>query len=89
MSSLRGKQLHVCSCNATMPLDAQALGRALALDRAPEVATALCQRDLAKFADTVSGDALVACMQESRLLGDTARVSEQWRVCLLERPAGR
>ncbi len=72
MSSLRGKQLHVCSCNATMPLDAQALGRALALDRAPEVATALCQRDLAKFADTVSGDALVACMQESRLLGDTA-----------------
>ena len=72
MSSLRGKQLHVCSCNGTMPLDAQALGRALALERAPEIATALCQRDLAKFADTVSGDALIACTQESRLLGDTA-----------------
>jgi ferredoxin len=72
MSGLRGKQLHVCSCNGTMPLDAQALGRALALERAPDVATALCQRDLAKFADTVSGDALVACTQESRLLGDTA-----------------
>jgi ferredoxin len=72
MSSLRGKQLHVCSCNGTMPLDAQALGRALGLDQAPAVATALCQRDLAKFADSVSGDALVACMQESRLLGDAA-----------------
>ncbi|MCC6535402.1 MAG: 4Fe-4S binding protein [Burkholderiales bacterium] len=72
MTSLRGKQLHVCSCNATIPLDAQALGRVLGLEQAPEVATALCQRELAKFADAVSGDALVACTQESKLLGDIA-----------------
>ncbi len=72
MSTLDGKQLHLCSCNATMPLDAQALGRALGLEGTPPVATALCQRELARFAEAVSGDALVACTQESRLLGDCA-----------------
>ncbi|MGH8665775.1 MAG: 4Fe-4S binding protein [Burkholderiales bacterium] len=72
MTILRGQQLHICSCNATMPLDAQALGRALGLDGAPEIATALCQSGLAQFAGRVCGDALVACTQESRLLGDTA-----------------
>ncbi|MPZ45259.1 MAG: 4Fe-4S dicluster domain-containing protein [Betaproteobacteria bacterium] len=72
MSGLRGKQLHICSCNASMPLDAQGLGRALGLVESPRIATALCQRELAQFADAVSGDALVACTQESRLLGDCA-----------------
>src|SRR5690606_24996172 len=72
MTLLRGKQLHLCSCNRTMPLDAQALGRALGLDAAPQVGTALCQHEIARFADGVGGDALVACMQESRLLGDAA-----------------
>jgi ferredoxin len=72
MTRLYGKQLHLCSCNRTMALDAKALGRALGLDAAPEVATALCQHELARFAADVSGDALVACMQESRLLGDAA-----------------
>lgn len=72
MTRLHGKQLHLCSCNRTMALDAKALGRALGLDAPPEVATALCQHELARFADNVNGDALVACMQESRLLGDAA-----------------
>jgi ferredoxin len=72
MSRLCGKQLHLCSCNGTMPLDAPALGRALELDAAPKIATALCQHELARFGDAVEGDALVACTQESRLLGDAA-----------------
>jgi ferredoxin len=55
-----------------MPLDAKALGRALDLAEAPAIATALCQHQLARFTEGVSGDALVACMQESRLLGDAA-----------------
>src|SRR5690606_16765954 len=73
MTLLRGKQLHLCSCNGTMPLDAGALGRALGLDAAPPVARALCQRELDRFTEGVSGDALVACTQEARLLGECAQ----------------
>jgi hypothetical protein len=32
----------------------------------------MCQRDLSAFAGAVHGDALVACTQEQRLLGDAA-----------------
>ena len=34
--------------------------------------TLLCQRELAQFADGASGDLIVACTQEQRLLGDVA-----------------
>lgn len=70
--SLSEKNLHLCSCNGTMPLDAAALARALQLATPPEIATSLCQRQLTQFADGVAGDALVACTQEARLLGDVA-----------------
>lgn len=79
MSVLHDKKLHLCSCNATMALDAEALGRALGLDAAPSIATSLCQRNLAQFADGVGGDALVACTQESRLLGDVAEETGRTR----------
>jgi len=66
------KTLFVCNCNQTMPLDGAALGRALGMKSAPQVHTLLCQRELAQFADGASGDMIVACTQEQRLLGDVA-----------------
>jgi ferredoxin len=70
--SLADKNLHLCSCNGTMPLDAEALARALELAGTPAVATMLCQKELAKFAGKVAGDVVVACTQEARLFGDVA-----------------
>jgi len=66
------KRLFLCSCNGTMPLDAAALARALALDGVPPVRNAMCQREIGAFAQEAQGDMLVACTQETRLLGDAA-----------------
>ena len=65
------KTLAVCNCNATMPLDAEALGRALGV-AAPTMHTLMCQRELDRFAASAQGDLVVACTQEQRLLGDVA-----------------
>ncbi len=70
--SLADKNLHLCSCNGTMPLDATALARALELPGAPAVKTMLCQKELSAFAGRASGDVIVACTQEARLFGDVA-----------------
>jgi len=70
--SLADKTLHVCSCNATMPLDAAALARGLAVAGELPVHTQLCQKELARFADVAAGDLIVACTQEARLFGDVA-----------------
>jgi len=70
--SLSDKTLHVCSCNATIPLDAAALARALAVAGELPVHTQLCQKELARFADVAAGDLIVACTQEARLFGDVA-----------------
>ena len=70
--SLAGKKLHLCSCNRTMPLDAAAIARALDLPSPPPVASMLCQKELAAFADHAAGDVVVACTQEARLFGDVA-----------------
>ena len=69
--SLAGKNLRVCNCNSTMPLDAAALGRALGVP-APQMHTLMCQRELERFAAAAQGDLVVACTQEQRLLGDVA-----------------
>jgi ferredoxin len=70
--SVADKNLFLCSCNGTMPLDGDALAQALALERNPVVHTMLCQRELARFAADVTGDVVVACTQEQRLLADVA-----------------
>src|SRR5215210_8043383 len=70
--SITDKDLHLCSCNLTMPLDAAAIADALALPRIPAIGTSLCQRDLPAFAEAIHGDALVACTQESKLLGNVS-----------------
>jgi ferredoxin len=66
------RTLHVCSCNGTMPIDGAALARALGRAAPLPVHHAMCQRDLATFGAAVAGDAIVACTQEKRLLGDAA-----------------
>ena len=70
--SLDGVKLHLCSCNGTMPLDPEALARALELSGAPVVRSMLCQKELAAFAGAAAGDVVVACTQEATLFGDVA-----------------
>ena len=70
--TLEGANLHLCSCNGTMSLDREALARALELSGTPAVKSMLCQKELAGFAAGATGDVVVACTQESKLLGDVA-----------------
>jgi len=65
------RTLFLCNCNGTMPLDADAVARAAGLPAAP-LHGAMCQKDLPRFRDAASGDMLVACTQEQRLLGEVA-----------------
>ena len=59
----------LCNCNRTMAIDAQSIGKALGLETAPSVATALCRKDVPAFESAMkSGEAtLVACTQEAPL----------------------
>lgn len=70
--ALENKQLHLCSCNGTAPIDAAALARALDLAAPPKVRTMLCQKELSAFADGASGDVIVGCTQEARLFDEIA-----------------
>jgi ferredoxin len=70
--SLEGVSLHLCSCNGTMPLDREALARALELSGTPAVRSMLCQKELVAFAGAAAGDVVVACTQEAKLFGDVA-----------------
>ncbi len=70
--TLADKRLLLCSCNGTMPLDANALARALDLAPAPAVRSMMCQKELGAFAADAAGDLVVACTQEARLFGDVA-----------------
>ena len=70
--SLAGRKLFLCSCNGTMPLDGDALARALELSANPGVHTMLCQRELARFVAGAQGDIVAACTQEQQLLSDAA-----------------
>jgi len=76
---MQDREIHICSCNRTMPLDGAALARALGRETPLPVHTAMCQHELARFAGEVHGDAIVACTQEQRLLGDAAEESGKTR----------
>ena len=69
--SIADKTVSLCTCNGTMPLDAEALGRAAGIG-APHLHTAMCQKDLGRFKDAAGGDMIVGCTQEQRLLGEVA-----------------
>jgi len=79
--SLRDKTLHLCTCNGTMPLDADALARALELTGPLPLRTQLCQKELAALSGEDDTDALIACTQERTLFGDaTAEAGKTHRL---------
>ena len=70
--SIADKQVWLCSCNGTMPLDADAIKRSIGIAPHGGIKTMLCQKELGAFAADAQGDVVVACTQEARLLGDVA-----------------
>lgn len=70
---LQTKQVLVCNCEASMPLDARALGAALGTEP-PIVHTQLCRAQIEAFRRAASSGEplLVACTQEAPLFAETA-----------------
>ena len=70
---VNGKTCLICNCERTMPLDAEALARALELSAPPEVHTQLCRAQLDQFRATLAGEGevLVGCTQEAPLFTET------------------
>lgn len=66
----------ICDCNQTMPLNAQALGKALREDLT--LHSTLCRREAGAFTQAIrSGDeVVVACTQEQRLFADLGQQTE-------------
>ena len=76
--SLTDKTVLLCTCNDTMPIDREALGRSIGV-QASATHTAMCQKDLPLFRANASGDVVIGCTQEQRLLGEVAEASAQVR----------
>jgi len=66
----------ICNCNQTLPLQTQALGRALG--EALTEHTTLCRRQAAAFQQAVQGQetVVVACTQEQTLFAELAQQTE-------------
>jgi len=66
----------ICDCNKTMPLDPEALGRAL--DEKLTLHSTLCRREAGAFQQAVKtgADVVVACTQEKRLFGELGQQTE-------------
>ena len=80
-------RLLVCSCEKTMPLDAQAIGRGCAAKVTQ--ADQLCGADLGQFKAAVAeGDSItVACTQEAPLFKEVAEeVKQRTRPARTSRP---
>jgi heterodisulfide reductase subunit A-like polyferredoxin len=76
--SAADKTLLVCTCNATMPLDRDALAQGLGI-ASLHLHRTLCQRELDRFASGAVGDVVVACTQEARLFRQVAEEGSQAR----------
>jgi len=63
--SFQDKTLHLCTCNGTLPLDGQALARALEIAGPLPLHHQLCQKELGALTGRPDTDALVACTQEA------------------------
>lgn len=74
----RPRKLLICSCDDTMPLDAEALRRGC---RGSEVTTAhqLCRAELDKFRRLAAagGPITVGCTQEAPLFSELAETDER------------
>jgi ferredoxin len=70
--SIGDKELLLCNCNGTLPLDAAALARVLELAGTARIHEQLCQKELASLL-AVKGDCLVACTQEVARFDEAVR----------------
>ncbi|HEY0826071.1 MAG TPA: 4Fe-4S binding protein [Ramlibacter sp.] len=66
----------ICDCNKTMPLDPEALGRAL--DEKLTLHSTLCRREAGAFQQAIQtgADVVVACTQEKRLFAELGQQTE-------------
>jgi ferredoxin len=69
--TISDKKLFLCNCNGTIPLDAEALARALQSGAPVPIHGQLCQKELAALANA-EGDCLVACTQEAARFDEAA-----------------
>lgn len=76
--SVEDKNIKLCSCNRTMPLDAAALSRALQLKKPLLVHSELCRREIGAFEGAIKGEepVIVACTQEAPLFKELADNAE-------------
>ena len=70
--SIGDKELLLCNCNGTLPLDAAALARALELAAVPRIHGQLCQKELGALV-AAKGECLVACTQEAERFEEAVR----------------
>lgn len=68
------KQIKLCNCNKTMPLDAKALSQALKLKTPLVVHSELCRREAGAFDAAIKSgeETVVACTQEAPLFSELA-----------------
>lgn len=69
--TITAKRIAVCSCNATMPLDRDAIAAATGCNDVV-LHTSMCQGEIDGYTRSVTGDMIVACTQEQRLLAEVA-----------------
>jgi heterodisulfide reductase subunit A-like polyferredoxin len=72
---IHSKNLLICNCNKTMPLDAKALGRALQAKTPVVVHHELCRHQASALEAELKqgGDMLIACTQEAPLFSELAQ----------------
>jgi ferredoxin len=85
--------IKLCNCNATMFMDAAALGKALGSDTPLEVHTSLCRKQAGVFQQSLSDpDVVVACTQEAGLfseIAEDAKSDARLRFVNIREAAGR
>src|SRR5919197_4650964 len=75
--TIQEKTLKVCSCNKTIPLDANALAAALKRREPIKIHTELCRKEAGSFqASLADPDVFVACTQEAPLFGELAQAAD-------------
>jgi len=85
--------IKLCNCNATMFMDAAALGKALGSGTPLEVHTSLCRKQAGVFQQSLSNpDVVVACTQEAGLfseIAEDAKSDARLRFVNIREAAGR
>ena len=82
---MESKTLKLCSCNGTLPIDAQRLGKALNMHKPIVVHRELCRKEAGAFRLALDDpDLIVACTQEAPLFAELASAAQsQARISFL------